>query len=226
MAKACDGIDIDPMIFNRSADGKNLSGVYGMGNIDEGFGIPPRIIFDAGAGFIRIYGIGVEGSKILDEEAGKLFSALYKVGFIGFDRKEGAMTMEAQHHDSMYSVRAVVLARNPAVCRQFIKTDLQGDVSKAAGDIFLRGINGVARLLDNELIAGGGSPKFEQALPREITFLEGTSLLVEIKPGVLAAAYKDILISMPCKLRGPWSAGILRSRGYGLIRSFIPSQKK
>ena len=223
VAQACDAIDINPAIFNRNPNGKPISGTYGD-SAEEGFGIPPKIIFDGGPGFIRLYGIGAAGSRLLDQEATKIFSALFKIGFKGFDHKSGEMGIEATHFDSMYVVRTMVFARSPGACKKFIKAELTGEVAGAASNIFLRGLNGVARLLDNDLLDAGKAPKFESSLPHEVTFLEGKPLPIEIKPGVLGAAYKDILLSMPCKLNGPWVTGLLRSRGYGLVRPFNPTK--
>jgi hypothetical protein len=224
VAAACDGLDIDPAIFNRDGAGKTLSGTYGAEHAEEGFGIPPRIVFDGGAGFIRIYGIGRAGAKTLENEAPKLFSALYKQGFMGFDQKSGAMSIARREQGGLYGIRCLVLARKPGACKPFVKAPLQGDVAGLVSEIMLRGLSGVARMLDNELIDAKLPPVFEQAIPQQVDMVEGEPIPVLIKPGIWGAAYKDMLVSMPCKLNGPWATGLLRSRGYGLIRAVNPTR--
>lgn len=223
VAAACDGIDIDPAIFNRDASGKPLSGTYGGHHIEEGFGIPSRIVFDAGPGFIRIYGLGRQGAKILENEAPKLFSALYKQGFMGFDQKNGTMGIARREHSAvLYNIRCLVLARKPAACQPFVRAALTGAVADMTSNIVLRGMSGLARMLDDEMIDANQAPMFEQAIPQQVDILEGEPLSVLIKPGIYGAAYKNVVLSMPVRLTGPWSTGLLRSRGYGLIHAMNP----
>lgn len=225
VAAACDGIDIDPAIFNRDASGKTISGTYGAEQDGEGFGIPPRIVFDGGRGYIRIYGLGHQGVKLLQSEAVKLFSALYKQGFIGFEEKSGDLGIEYQGDNTpLYSIRCLVVARKPGACKPFVKTGLEGEVAQKVGEIILRGMTGMARMLDEETEKSSETPKLESLIPNHVDLLEGDPFPILIKPGIWGAAYKDVLLTFPCKLTGPWHTGLLRSRGYGHIRAINLAQ--
>ena len=214
VAKACDGVLINPALFNRDEHQKTLSAQYGDFHDGEGFGVPPSILFDGGKDFIRIYGIGKKGVTILGEAAIPLFSALYRQGFKGVDRNDGVMTISSQNEGMrFYTIRRLVTAKSGQFSR--------APVSEAAGEIarvILRGLTGVARMLDEDLHEDGAPRIHEAELPYRIDVLEGEPTPVEIKNGKYAAGYKNLVVAMPTKLVGPWATGYLRSRGYGYLR--------
>jgi hypothetical protein len=93
-------------------------------------------------------------------------------------------------------------------------TDIQNEV--------VRGLISTARWIDEDL---GGASMLEGNIPTNNSLffdvLEGESVPVEIKPGIPAAAFKNLTFCMNLELTGPWAVGKLRSRGYGLIRRRI-----
>lgn len=223
VAAACDDLSINPLIFNRGSDKKTVSGLYGDPNDEAGFGVPPKVLFDAGEGYLRIYGVGQAGAALLDEAAPTLFGALYRRGFLGVDRKDGEMQISSVHEKlRLYAIRRLIVAKRPAACAKFIKAPIQS-VATEISSVILRGLAGVARMLDDELTAAGLPPSYEAALPYRIEVLEGEPIPIPIKPGVLAAGYKNVLFAMPTKLSGPWATGRLRSRGYGFVRLRNPA---
>lgn len=223
VASACDGFPVDPRVFNRGDDQKTIGLRYGDDRNGEGFGVPPRIVFDGGLDFLRIYGIGKQGSLLVDEAMPILFAALYRQGFIGADRKDGQMSLSSDmERMRLYSIRRLVVAKRPDACAGFVRKPVQ-DVSEIVSGIILRGLTGMARMLDEELAADGHPRRYEAEIPYRIDVLEGEPVPIPIKSGVLAAAYKNMVIAMPTKLSGPWSAGMLRSRGYGFVRLNNPT---
>ena len=230
VALACDGIDIDPGIFARDASGKTLNGFYGQHTgVDgqPGISIPPRIVFDGGRGFIRLYGLGKAGAALLQAQAPKLFAALYAHGFRSFDAKEGAMGIAWKDSGALpfYAIRTLVVAKKPAQCQRYIKAPLEGDVAEQVKASILRGLAGVAQMLDEELMACGKSPMHLGAMPDTVEVLEGEPCPVSINSGITAAGYKNLLLHFPCKFSGPWVTGMLRSRGYGLMRAINPNRR-
>lgn len=225
-ALACDGAEIDPAIFARDAQGKTLSGTHPGSGGEADIGIAPRIVFDGGRGFIRIYGLGREGAGLLLGQAPGLFAALYKAGFRGFEQKDGEMALAWKDDGAvpLYAIRCLVVAKKPAQCQRYIKAPLVGGVAQSVGEVIVRGLSGVARMLDEELLQAGLRPKHLASVPSHIDILEGTPIPVMVQPGIIAAAYRHVLFHLPCKLNGPWATGMLRSRGYGLIRPVNPAR--
>lgn len=227
VAAACDGVDIDPGIFARDSTGRTISGLFGATDGSEGIGLPPRIVFDGGKGFIRMYGIGKEGSALLEQQAPKLFTALFSKGFRSFDVKNGQMSIAWQDEGMtpLYAIRCLVVAKKPAQCQQYIRAPLTDELSEQVSDLILRGLTGVARMLDEELMAENKRPIYTGSIPSSVDLLEGTPCPVTIKPGLTAAGYKNLLLAFPCKFQGPWVTGMLRSRGFGLMRAINPTRQ-
>lgn len=230
VATACDGKDINPGIFARDEAGKTLSGFYGEHTgLDgqRGIGLPPRIVFDGGRGFVRLYGLGKTGAALLQAEAPKLFTALYAQGFRTFEAKEGAMGIAWKDDGVLpfYAIRKLVVAKKPAQCQQFIKAPLEGEVAEQVKASILRGLAGMAQMLDEELMADGKAPVHLGSIPDTVEVLEGEPCPVQIKPGLTAAGYKNLLLHFQCKFSGPWTTGLLRSRGYGLMRTINPTRR-
>lgn len=225
VAAACDKIDIDPAIFSRDGAGNPLQGVYEIGGEND-VGKPPRVVFDGGRGYVRMYGLGREGSLLLLNEGSKVMRGLSAHGFRAMDIKEGEMsiTSQADGYIPLYATRCVVVAKKPGASQKFIRAPLQGDVAQCVAGIVLRGLTGVARMLDEDLLARGMARRFEKEIPTEIEILQGVPTTVPIRPGIPAAAYKHVLMNVGRKLNGPWGVGMLRSRGYGLIRTVNPAR--
>lgn len=222
VAQACDGHEIDPAIFARDAQGKTLQGRYGDDRKGEGFGLPPAIIFDGGMGFIRLYGIGATGTSLLSSQAMSLVSALsnHFGGPLRMEYKEGNCDLKPSK-PILYSVRRLVMAKKPSQLERFWKTNAVDRCAEVRKEL-LSGLISQSRWLDNEL---GGESNLEGRIPADdallLDILEGESVPVEIKPGVSGMAYKNLTFCTNLELSGPWLAGKLRSRGYGMIRRRI-----
>lgn len=222
VGEACDGCNIDPAIFCHDAQGKTLQGRYGDDRKGEGFGIPPAIIFDGGTGFIRIFGIGQSGSDLLADQAMPMVSALNKHfgGAFRMEMKQGDMTLSASE-PRIYNMRHLVVAKKAHQIAQFRDKSVAERSEEIKKEI-LNGLLSCARFLDDDI---GGASMLEGQIPSHesltLDILEGTPMPVFTKPGIPAAAYKNLVFCTNLKLSGPWTAGKLRSRGYGLIRQRI-----
>lgn len=228
VASACDKVDINPAIFNRDPNGNPIQETYKDPADGRDIGQPPRVVFDGGRGFIRMYGLGKNGSRLLLEESGKIIQALFVHGFRSVDHREGEMRISYPEPDSyvpLYATRALVVAKKPGASQQFIKAELQGEVAKNVGEVVIRGLLSVARMLDEDLTSEKKAKRFESAIPQEIHILEGRPAPIMIREGLPAAGYKHVVMDIGRVLNGPWVAGMLRSRGYGIIRRVNPNRQ-
>jgi hypothetical protein len=214
------------MVFARDAEGKTINERYpdASGHRGQFLPAPCPIAFDGGKGFVRLYGIGKVGSNLLIDQAGALVMAMSKhfAGPIRMELKEGDCTLKMSE-PIMYTVRRLVVAKSPARANHFWNTQ----ATERADDIrreIVRGLLGQARWID-EGLADTEPNCIEHAIPSEDSLmfdvLEGQSVPVEIKPGISGMAYKNVIFCTNLDLSGPWSAGKLRSRGYGLIRRYV-----
>ena len=253
VAKACDGITIHPGMFARDANGKPLQTRVGDDRQPQGGGAAPSpIVFDAGTGFIRLYGLGKSGVEILNESAMTLMSALQKsIGLCRMEVREGDLTVK-MGQPTMYVMRRLVMSKktrgNPDkessrdrsrnrinhADRYSSKTPyIQDYFGKSATDCeeairleIMRSIATTAQWMDEELENFGqdtllGQLPLHKDSTWDLDVLEGESVPIEIKPGIKAAAFKNVTFCTNLEMDGPWAAGKLRSRGYGLIRRRI-----
>ena len=233
------GIDVNPVFFNYADSGKTISGNFSAyEGPTTGLGVPPKIVFGGGRGMIRVYGIGYGGTDLITEQSDALIQALYPLGFRQVDRKDGAMTIDyGQSASPLHAIQCLVVRKSKGKNqhgkqrvgskdpKRFEHAALDGDIAEEVKEVILRGIGGVARMLDEELIARGMSPKFEGLVPYDLQLMEGSPCPIPVKGGALASAYKHVLLSLPCQLQGPWATGFLRARGYGLIRRLNPTKR-
>lgn len=222
VALACNGLPVNPAIFARDEQGKTLQGRFGDDRKGEGFGIPSPIVFDGGLGFIRIYGIGKTGSDLLTDQAMTLVAALSKHFNSPFrmEFKQGDCSLKMSQ-PFMYGIRRLVVAKKSHQLNHFFGVSATERASEIKKEI-LRGLISTARWLDKDL---GGQSMLESQIPSEnsiiLDVLEGESVPVEIKPGIPAAAFKNVVFCTNLDINGPWSVGKMRSRGYGLVRRRI-----
>ena len=232
------GITINPAFFNYGVGGKTLSGNYGeFSGGNTGLGIPPKIVFGGGKGLLRIYGIGQGGSDLITSESDALIKTLFPLGFRQVDRKDGQMSLKYSDSVSpLHSIHCLVVKKSKGKDKKgnqrigkdpkrFEHAPLEGAIAEEVKEVILRGISGVARMLDEELLARGLPPEHERSVPHDLEILDGRPCPVPVKGGALASAYKHVLFSMPYQLNGPWVTGFLRARGYGLIRRINPTTR-
>ena len=229
VGEALDGITVSPLLFNRQADGKTIQGRYwheDKNHITAKMGLPPVVTFDGGMGFIRIYMIGIAGRELMSESASVIASAIAKHvgGPYSFAMNEGMCTIEPRETPVLYSARKLVMTKEPAKSQRYFKiapTEVSDDIRR----VLLRGLISQARWLDEN---SNGACNLEYLIPHEDSLgffiAEGESCPILINDKNYAAGYSKLAFSMQLELMGPWSAGNLRSRGYGQIRKLILSR--
>ena len=208
LAEALDGEKISPVFFHRDHKG-SIQGRIGDDRNGEGMGLPPSVIFDGGRGFVRLYGVGQEGVETLALSLPTVLSALNRhLGSpVLLEMRQGSLDIKATGYGVLHSIHRLVVSKKSG----FPDDDYQEKMKRE----IVRGLVSCARI---------HAPHFESLIPSEseIEVLEGVPCAVEIKPGIMAGAVKNVVVAMPIRLSGPWSVGRLRSRGYGLIRSVTP----
>jgi len=211
-AAALDGVEVDPALFARDAQGRTLQGVIGHVKEGTGFGRAPRIVTDAGSGFLRLYGIGQEGSDLLIRHLGPIYSAISrKYGPTAQELRQGECKIDFTGYMVPHRIRLLVVNKRP----HFRAQEINGN-EQAVG------------LIRRQIVAGLVSQaelvSCAQKLPRdeEIDVLEATPYPIPIREGIFASGYKNVVFAMPSRLSGPWLAGHLRSRAYGFMRAQIP----
>ena len=210
VALACNGLAIDPAIFNRDANGKTLQGA------------PPKIIFDGGNGFIRIYGIGKSGSDLLTSQAMNILSGLsdHFNSPVRLEVRTGEMSLK-QSAPSIYTAHRLVMSKKPKKVGQLWNQTIAQSEKEIKEEI-LTGLLSYAQYLDDD---SGGESMLEGRIPKQDSFfldiLEGEFTPIEIIPGISAAGFKNLTFATDLELNGPWAVGKLRSRGHGLIRRRI-----
>lgn len=217
VAEACHGEKLNPALFNRGDDGKTLQGRYGDDRNGEGMSRPPAIVFDGGHGFIRLYGLGASGREILSEAAPTILRALIRAhGPTSFDMQSGTCALEYKDYGVLHRVHVLLLSKKPGVVlRGPVTTERCRDAIRRQ---ITRGLIAQARWL-------GGGLEGKVPLDEDIDILEGEPVPVPIQDGIYAAAFKNVVFAMPLQAQGPWLAGHLRSRGYGLIRYLEPTRR-
>lgn len=218
VAKALDGVAANPLLFNRDANGRTLNVTIGHIKDGRGWGAAPSIVYDGGLGFIRIYGIGQTGSDVLQEETTKIFSALMKAhGITAVEMKRGKAEIEFTGHATLHRIRRLVVGKKPGV---FYNDPITDDrIQSAIRRHIVGGLFTQADLI-------GGQMEGRVPLEDDIDILEGRpTKAVIIDKGLGVSAYQDLVIAMPIRLKGPWLAGHLRSRGYGMIRAVDPTRE-
>ena len=202
--------------FGRDAQGKTLQGRIGDDREGQGFGRAPEIVFDGGRGFIRVYGIGAAGSELLLSVATDLYRAISAAhGVAQQQLNQGNCEIDFNVKGQMvpHRIRLMVASKRPG--------DRLGGVDSDRTVALLR------RHIAGGLLSQGELLGRAVQVPRDtdIDILEGRSYPVPIREGVIASGLKDVVFAMPCRLKGPWLAGHLRSRGYGFMRPVAPASR-
>jgi len=238
VAKACDGIGISSKIFARDQEGKTLNGASSDFNgKPDGYGHPPIITFGQAEGGVRMYGIGREGMNILLEQSPTILKALseHLGGSVSVETKMGALDLDRDDDGQVkmapvaYRIKTLVVAKK----KNQIDAILNGKqptleaMTPAIIREIERGILSFTDMLDREGVM------LDVPLNLNIRVSGGKPVWVpvkEIKNGsngikVSALAVRNLEFTMSAGLQGPWLAGHLRSRGFGLIRKAIKEWK-
>lgn len=222
VARACDGVSIDPAIFARGKDGKSEQRVFGHTADGEGFGAVPSVCFGGGQGFVRLYGLGARGAQLILENAGSIAAALSKLhGNCPYQFKMNEGKCEIGPPDgSAYRIRNLVVSKKrdhfAAIATSGLPTlEAMTPLIKRA---IVRGLMGQALALDEETGSNFASVVKDDA-ELDIRIFDGKPVFIPLKEGVKTCALgvHGLLFTMNCKLSGPWFVGHLRSRGFGYI---------
>lgn len=227
VAEATDAFPVNPLLFNRQPDGKAVQGCYGAAADGEGWGVPPLVCFGSSPGCIRLVGLGPQGAALVTNEAPTLGSAIaMHLGNTPYTFKtiSGDCTVE-RSYPMVYRVRRLVVSKKlNAINRHkdnesFTLQSVEPLIRRA----LISGLLSQARFLD-ETCSG---VERESAIGTDemigLRILEGRPIIGRIKKEAKAHALivRDLVVSLDLDLKGPWFAGHLRSRGYGLIRKEV-----
>jgi hypothetical protein len=220
VGKALHGIEFDRRLFHHNADGTAIMGAFrSFRDASEpsgwaGWSLPPIVLFDGGRGFVRLYGLGEEGSKLLRNETPKIFSGLVREhGPVAVDMREGENEIRYAGYAIPHRIRSLVVSKSPRV-------RYAGPVSDPRVCAVIR--RQIAHGLEAQCELLGMDAR---DVPRneEIDILEGEPTGgVAIASGLPVSSYKNLVVSMPVRLVGPWTVGLLRSHGCGMIRAADP----
>lgn len=226
IAKACDGLEINPQIFARQANGQTINHVYGHTADGQGYGAVPAVCFGGGSGLIRMYGMGQHGADLLMEEAATIGTAVSKLlgTSYAFKLNEGRCEI-TPNKPGIYRIRNLVVAKKryqfAAIADGRMPT--LEEMTPLIRNAIVRGITGQAMAIDeqcenqSEILLAGQIPN-EGAL--DVRIFHGKPVFIPLKKGKKACALgiHNLEFTMNLRLSGPWFAGHLRSRGFGYIQ--------
>lgn len=175
---------------------------------------------------IRLYGHGRQGCDILKSNAALIFGAVaqHTKSACRIEAAEGDLDLGfSKSGPNIFVVRRLVMTKSPIAHQRYkgaTATDRADDVKRVIYESLLSqayfideqgGLRDGTRLLDK-------LPKQESL---RIEIFEGDLVGQEIKNGLNATAYKNLIFGANIDLVGPWQAGKLRSRGCGYIRRMV-----
>ena len=223
VAKATDGKGVSEAFFGRQV--KRLAGKENDGR----FSMIP-VIFDGGNGFIRIFGIGREGSDLLTEEMGKIVKSVASSlnCAVPVELRQGHHLRKNADRIVPYHIAKLALSKTGkngnATMRKRYETfrEAGNDIKKLEPmikEIITNGIVQFAEDIDSEQ---ADPSRITDNIPHDLVIKihEGTPSISRIHPDSPghAVIIRNLKFSMLGDLYGPWSVGHLRSHGCGLIK--------
>lgn len=212
---------VPPLLFGRDESGALLQPVIPGKNRHEE-NSAPAVTFGGGKGLLRVIGIGREGADAVTAATGVIMMAVsrYLKTACSFKVNEGRHTARCSM-PSTYLIRDLCVSKKADIINQY--RDFDGHFSLAGITPLIR------RALINGLVSsarkadGGCLSPLEAEIPSDsalgIRVLSGRPYFAPIVPqGRSSALFVGMLtFALNMDLGGPWTAGHLRSRGYGLI---------
>lgn len=223
VAKAMEGKQVPPLFFGRDSDGKTLGT-----RVNKNSPLA-QVVFDGGAGFLRVYGIGQEGSALVTQQMGNIVSSIadYTDGAVSMDLRNGSIAFKGGYR--FYRVGKLALAKHGKVRgEKFFK--LHDRYRAAATDedrekVF-REAEEMIRFVINRDIGGMAEQIGNIDVPRNLGIVihSGELSVARIHPGDPGhvGIIKNLRFSMVGDLVGPWSVGHLRAYGFGLLKTEEP----
>lgn len=228
---ACEHFPIDPGVFSRDAQGKNLQAVFDPDSEGRVLPKPPLISFGGGNGFVRLVALGTKGSELLRSQAGLICTALgeHLKSPCRFRFNEGHCTLEPlSGYTRTYFIPMLALTKKDRDFEKIATRDTRITLDAVIPKIVKLVSDGLlsqARFLDESYREAGAPEKarLEQNIPTDdaldIQVFEGNPHFKALKQGgkgkVLCVS--GLALTMAVDLQGPWSCGVLRSRGWGSI---------
>ena len=220
IAAALAGDDADPLLFGRNSEGKTL------GTRVNRASPLTAVVYDGGKGFVRVYGVGDAGKKVVTREMGKIASALGKStnAAISVDIREGKLAFKPAYR--IYRIAKLAIAKPDKVRGDIFfnltkkfktaapeeRTAILQEATPMILDIIEKGLVGTA-----DQIGGIDIPANLHLVIHEGEISVDKILGKSVHVGIV----RNLRFSMVGDLTGPWSVGLLRSHGYGLIRREI-----
>jgi hypothetical protein len=233
VAAATRSFDVDPLIFNRQPDGKTVQGCYGNRRDNEGWGIPPLIVFGGGIGCIRIIGLGLTGSQLLSKQAHIIATALsvhYRTLY-KFKMYAGMCSL-ARAQPKIYHIRELVISKKNRTI-DALKSGGAFTLDSVAPLIrrsIIGGLISQARFLDESSSQSSTGLPFLQLESQigtdetlGLALISGKPAIGQIKtsPAAYALIIKHLKFAIDLEIGGPWYSGHLRSKGMGRIRKHV-----
>lgn len=237
LAKACEAFPLDPRIFARDESGKTLTEIYpGLGENGKALPKPPLVTIRGGKGFFRITGLGLDGVRLVRENAQLICQALsehYKSPY-AFDLKEGDCKVEQLlgFVNAYYVPTMVVMTKvhrwaklnkpkDDPDRRPITLEDLRPYIVREISE----GLLAQCRYMDDSYRDAGRADMatLESELGTDdmlnIEIHEGKPNFQAMRPGdpLKALFVNDLVFTAAVKITGPCYLGRLRSRGHGVV---------
>lgn len=222
LASLLDGKNVSRLLFGRGDDGKGINTL-----VD---GLPPLcpVVFDGGQGFIRLYGIGERGKDIVTRELGTIVQALssHTGKAVTMELREGKVRYETGFR--IYRVGKLAIAK--AGMRRgdaYFALHERYQAAKSDEDrraVFKEAAPMIRHIVDKGIAAMGNHLGIDIPKDLDIDILDGELGIRRIHddaPGHVGVI-KGLRFGMAADLIGPWSVGMLRSHGMGLVRREVP----
>lgn len=220
IAAALLGKETDPLLFGRDSDGKTL------GTRVNRASPLAAVVYDGGKGFVRVYGVGWAGKKVVTQEMGKIASALGEANnsAISVDIKQGKLAFKPAF--CIYRIAKLAIAKPDKVRGDKFFTlvkKFKAATTEERPSILQEATPMILEIIEKGLV-GTAAQIGEIDIPANLHLVihEG-ELSVDKMLGktVHVGIVRNLRFSMVGNLVGPWSVGLLRSHGYGLIRREI-----
>lgn len=235
LAKACEHFPIDTRVFARDAQGKPLQAIFAPEADGRALPKPPLIHFGGGKGYVRLVGTGAEGVALLKSQAALIGTALgeHFGAPISFKLNDGHCRIEPLHgFVRTYFIPHLGITKKEGEMKKIAARDERvtlDAVTPWIKKLIVDGLISQARFLDDSYREIGNPDRavLESAVGTDdmldIQVFEGNPHFKQVHQGMKGKVLcvSGIAFTMAADLEGPWTCGVLRSRGWGSIRKAI-----
>jgi len=231
LGAACANAPVDPLVFARDSHGALMQEVFDKDAEGRILSKPPHISISGGKDFFRLTAIGLRGRGVLQEQAALIGTAVgaHLDTPVRYDFREGDCSLEPLFgRMKTYYIPSMVIAKKAKDFERFAPRDRRitlDDVTDKIKQLVVDGLVAQARFLDESYHAAGlpEMADLEGRIPTDdmlnIEVFEGNPSFKSLHAGQKGKALVvgGIALTMALDLQGPWSCGMLRSRGHGRI---------